>query len=45
MVTKTPILETIWHAPDDLWELIAPILGPDKPSGTVGRPSTCPSHL
>lgn len=40
MDTKTLILETtIWHAPDALWELIAPILGPDKPPGTVGRPS------
>jgi transposase len=25
--------------PDDLWELIAPILPPDKPPGTNGRPA------
>jgi hypothetical protein len=27
--SKTP-LDTIWHIPDDLWSLIAPILGPEK---------------
>ena len=37
MSTKTA-LETVWHAPDDLWSLIEPILGPDKPAGSVGRP-------
>ena len=40
MATKTDSLATIWHTPDALWALIAPILGPDKPPGTVGRPST-----
>jgi len=33
-------VETIWHIPDDLWSLIAPILGPEKPPGTRGRPAT-----
>lgn len=40
MVTKTDSLDTIWRTPDSLWALIAPILGPDKPPGTVGRSST-----
>ena len=39
MATKTDSLDTIWHTPDALWERIAPILGPEKPPGTVGRPS------
>jgi putative transposase len=33
-------VETIWHIPDDLWSLIAPILGPEKAPGTRGRPAT-----
>ncbi len=33
-------IETIWHIPDDLWSLIAPILGPEKPSGSRGPPHT-----
>lgn len=40
MATKTDSLDTIWRTPDALWALIAPILGPDKPPGTVGRPAT-----
>ena len=40
MATKTHSPATIWHTPDALWALIAPILGPDKPPGTVGRPAT-----
>jgi putative transposase len=39
MSTKTS-LDTIWHIPDDLWSLIAPLLGPEKPPGTRGRPAT-----
>lgn len=39
MATKTEI-GTVWHAPDDLWSLIAPILGPEKEPGTPGRPAT-----
>lgn len=40
MVTKTPCQGPIWHTPNALWDRIAPILGPDKPPGTVGRPAT-----
>lgn len=40
MATKTHSLDTIWHTPDALWKLIAPILGPEKSPGTVGRPAT-----
>jgi putative transposase len=36
--------ETVWHAPDDLWNLIEPIIGPDKPKGSRGRPPT-PNRL
>ena len=35
MASKTETLPTIWHAPDDLWELIAPILGPEKQADYV----------
>lgn len=38
MATKTR-LGTVWHVPDDLWALLAPILGPEKAAGTVGRPA------
>lgn len=38
MATKTEPLETIWHVPDDLWNLLALLFGPDKQPGTVGRP-------
>jgi putative transposase len=37
--SKTSVL-TIWHIPDDLWSLIAPILGPEKSPGTRGRRPT-----
>lgn len=32
-------LDTIWHTPDDLWSLLAPLLGPEKQPGTPGRPA------
>src|SRR5215470_12353621 len=38
MPTATP-LETIWHTPEELWSLIAPLFGPEKPPGTPGRPA------
>lgn len=38
MSTKAA-LETVWHVPDDLWSRIAPLLGPEKPPGTRGRPA------
>ena len=38
MATETS-LETIWHTPEELWSLIAPLLGPEKPPGTPGRPA------
>ena len=38
MTTKTSE-ETIWHMPDELWNLIAPLLGPEKAPGTPGRPA------
>ncbi len=38
MATETS-LETLWHMPDELWSLIAPLLGPEKPLGTPGRPA------
>lgn len=39
MSAKTSV-DTIWHIPDDLWSLIAPILGPEKQPGTRGRKAT-----
>ena len=39
MSPKTSV-DTIWHIPDDLWSLIAPLLGPEKPPGTRGRTPT-----
>ena len=38
MATETS-LETIWHTPEDLWSLIAPLLGPEKQPSTPGRPA------
>jgi len=38
MATETSV-DTIWHTPDDLWSLIAPLLGPEKQPGTPGRPA------
>ena len=38
MTTQTS-QETIWHVPDELWNLIAPLLGPEKEPGTAGRPA------
>ncbi len=38
MATETS-LETIWHTPEELWSLIAPLLGPEKQPGTPGRPA------
>ena len=34
-----PSLATIWHTPDELWSLLAPLLGPEKAPGTPGRPA------
>ena len=31
-------LRTIWRIPDDLWAELQPILPPEKPPGTRGRP-------
>ncbi len=31
-------LRTIWRLPDDLWSELQPLLPPEKPSGTPGRP-------
>jgi putative transposase len=38
MATETT-LDTIWHTPDELWSLLAPLLGPEKQPGTPGRPA------
>lgn len=43
MSTKAAV-ETVWHVPDDLWSQIEPIVGPDKPKGSRGRPAT-PSRV
>jgi hypothetical protein len=31
-------LRTIWRIPDDLWVELQPLLPPEKPPGTPGRP-------
>ena len=31
-------LKTIWRIPDDLWEELRPLLPPEKPRGSKGRP-------
>ncbi len=31
-------LRTIWRLPDDLWAELRPLLPPEKPPGTPGRP-------
>jgi len=39
-MTAQTSVPTIWHIPDDLWKLLAPLLGPEKLPGTPGRPCT-----
>jgi putative transposase len=39
MSSKTSV-NTIWHIHDDLWSLIAPLLGPEKVPGSRGRKPT-----
>ena len=39
MATKAPSLETIWHTPDALWNLIAPTLGRKNNPATVCPPT------
>ena len=34
-------LLTIWQIPDDLWEVIEPLLPARRPEGSVGRPELC----
>jgi putative transposase len=41
-MTRKTTLETIWYIPDDLWDKVRPLLGPEKRVGTVGRP--CVPH-
>jgi putative transposase len=37
---KDAPLPTIWHVPDELWELIQPILDQSDPPAATGRPRT-----
>jgi len=39
---KDEPLPTIWNVPDELWELIAPILDAYDPRAATGRPRTDP---
>jgi len=39
-VSSKTSVDTIWHIPNDLWSLIAPLLGPEKQPGTRGRKPT-----
>lgn len=39
---KVEPLPTIWHVPDELWELIVPILDVYDPRAATGRPRTDP---
>lgn len=39
---KVEPLPTIWHVPDELWELIVPILDAYIPRAATGRPRTDP---
>src|ERR1041385_1239856 len=39
MSAETPV-DTIWHIPDDLWSLLAPLFGPECPPGQRGRKPT-----
>jgi putative transposase len=38
-VQKATTLGTIWHLPDAMWQAVRPLLGPEKVSGSVGRPA------
>ena len=39
MSRKRKRLPTIWRVPDDVWAMIRPLLPPEKPPGTPGRPA------
>lgn len=36
---KQKRLRTIWRLPDEVWAELAPLLPPEKPPGTRGRPA------
>jgi len=38
MPKRAQSLRTIWRLPDQLWEELQPLLPPEKPPGTPGRP-------
>ena len=38
MSKKRKRLPTIWRVPDEMWARIQPLLPPQKPAGTPGRP-------
>src|SRR3989442_15559438 len=38
-------LRTIWRLPDDLWAELEPLLPPEKPPGTPGRPAVPFRHV
>lgn len=38
-------LHTIWHIPDDLWAELQPLLPPEKPRHTPGRPVVLFRHV
>lgn len=44
MATQTS-LPTLWHVPDDLWSLIAPLVGPEKVPGTPGHPAVASRRI
>ena len=38
-MAKSKRLPTIWRLPDEVWAAIKPLLPPEKPPGTPGRPA------
>ena len=38
-MAKAKRLRTIWRLPDDIWAELQPLLPPEKPPGTPGRPA------
>ena len=38
-MAKSKHLPTIWRLPDEVWAQIKPLLPPEKPPGTPGRPA------
>ena len=42
---QRPALPTVWHVPDDLWELVRPVLAEREPPARTGRKRADPRPI